>query len=474
MRHAEVDVKRSRGWSRFWILPAAGIAVLVAVLVAGPSISDLRGSTGRLAVGPAAAVAQTPSAALPPGAEGCVDCHVAGRQGRRVPGEPPKFDAAALLASPHAGVACTDCHMDLAGVEMPHPEKLAPVDCGTCHDEIQTQYDESLHGQAGQRGDPLAPTCKSCHGDARSCAARPTPLAQTAVMNIPLLCGTLPPRRLAGPAHALDPAGQHPRELLGVDPRRGAVQEGADRHRGLHELPHRAPRAAAHRSALLDRARTGRQDLHQVPRPDRARAPQGDPRRAVGEAAPHDPGLRRLPLAAQGAQGVLHAGHGRPGLHELPRPRPTSSRPPGWPERRAPRRRGRAGRTRATPGWPASSATPSARRRWSAPARPCAERWTARSATPRWWSSTGQHPRQARRRRAAPTPRSARTATAPTASSGKARHRVADLRRATSRPSAASATARERRRRVRYTGTETGMVETTPSRSTARGCSRAG
>ena len=38
------------------------------------------------------------------------------------------------------------------------------------------------------------------------------------------------------------------------------------------------------------------------------------------EKQPHtDPGLRRLPLAAQGAEGLLHAGHGRPGLPALPR-----------------------------------------------------------------------------------------------------------------------------------------------------------
>jgi len=101
-----------------------------------------------------------------PGSKECLDCHDTGkRTGRREAGVPPAFDAASLRASPHAEVECKSCHADLANVkEFPHPEKLAPVDCGGCHTEEQAQYAASLHGRAKARGDKLAPGCKTCHG----------------------------------------------------------------------------------------------------------------------------------------------------------------------------------------------------------------------------------------------------------------------------------------------------------------------
>src|SRR5512136_1373289 len=40
-----------------------------------------------------------------------------------------------LENSVHKGIECTSCHPDAAVKEFPHPEELAPVDCGFCHDE---------------------------------------------------------------------------------------------------------------------------------------------------------------------------------------------------------------------------------------------------------------------------------------------------------------------------------------------------
>jgi thiosulfate reductase cytochrome b subunit/uncharacterized protein with PIN domain len=126
---------------------------------------------------------------LPPGAETCKDCHDPGKPaGPRQSDVPPNFNAAALLASPHAGVACTDCHADLAGAEFPHPARLKPVDCATCHDDTAREYNESLHGRAAGKGDVEAPTCKTCHGTHD--ILRPSdPASTTSIMNIPALCG---------------------------------------------------------------------------------------------------------------------------------------------------------------------------------------------------------------------------------------------------------------------------------------------
>jgi cytochrome b subunit of formate dehydrogenase/uncharacterized protein with PIN domain len=101
---------------------------------------------------------------------------------------PPPFNAAALAASPHAALECASCHTQLAKKEFPHPEKLARVDCGSCHPDEQTQYEASLHGKAAARGDKLAPGCKDCHGTHN--VLRPSnPRAPTSVMEIPKLCG---------------------------------------------------------------------------------------------------------------------------------------------------------------------------------------------------------------------------------------------------------------------------------------------
>ncbi|MBD3162002.1 MAG: hypothetical protein GF346_06895 [Candidatus Eisenbacteria bacterium] len=125
---------------------------------------------------------------LPPGAEDCALCHEVGRAGPREEGVPPRFDAAALLASPHADLDCTDCHYDLSDGDFPHAETLEPVPCGNCHDEILEIYEESLHGLAAARDDPLAPACKTCHGS-HAILRETNPLSRTNVMNIPALCG---------------------------------------------------------------------------------------------------------------------------------------------------------------------------------------------------------------------------------------------------------------------------------------------
>ena len=128
-----------------------------------------------------------------PGSEPCLGCHETGRSHRQAPAgnRQPPFNEASLRASPHATLECTNCHSDLAGKkenDFPHPEKLQPVDCGTCHADETKQYAESLHGKAAKRGDPLAPRCTDCHGTHN--ILRPSdPGSPTAITQIPFLCG---------------------------------------------------------------------------------------------------------------------------------------------------------------------------------------------------------------------------------------------------------------------------------------------
>ena len=124
-----------------------------------------------------------------PGSENCAMCHPPGRAGGpRGPERPPGFDAAALRASPHASLSCTSCHADLEGKDFPHPAKLQPVSCASCHAAEAQQYAASLHGQARSRGEKLAPRCQDCHG-AHGVLRSRDPRSPTYTVNIPTLCG---------------------------------------------------------------------------------------------------------------------------------------------------------------------------------------------------------------------------------------------------------------------------------------------
>jgi len=144
-------------------------------------------AAGVLATTPLAQEAKQEAKPLP-GSKACLDCHDTGkRTGKREAGVPPPFDAASLRASPHADQECSSCHADL-GKELPHPEKMKPVDCGSCHPDEQEKYTASLHGQAVARGDKLAPSCKDCHGT--HTVKRPSIMGSpTSTIEVPKLCG---------------------------------------------------------------------------------------------------------------------------------------------------------------------------------------------------------------------------------------------------------------------------------------------
>jgi predicted CXXCH cytochrome family protein len=108
----------------------------------------------------------------------CLMCH-----------EEDPIEPASYLASIHGDLDCIFCHQDLMGAELPHDEGLQPVDCSMCHGEAAEIEARSLHGQAAQRGDPMAPTCADCHGT-HDIRAVGDPEARTAVTRIPLMCGS--------------------------------------------------------------------------------------------------------------------------------------------------------------------------------------------------------------------------------------------------------------------------------------------
>ena len=74
--------------------------------------------------------------------------------------EIPKVTDTMLAHSSHSGFACVDCHADVE--EIPHPEQLAPVDCGGCHSDEAAIYTMHGRGTVGKTED--IPGCSDCHG----------------------------------------------------------------------------------------------------------------------------------------------------------------------------------------------------------------------------------------------------------------------------------------------------------------------
>jgi cytochrome c3-like protein len=99
----------------------------------------------------------------PATSEDCVACH--GDAGaRRADGRSIAVDAARVAASIHAPLGCVDCHAE-AGKELPHPDRLAKVACGSCHDDVAGKYHDSIHAWAKEKAGLVgAPSCADCHG----------------------------------------------------------------------------------------------------------------------------------------------------------------------------------------------------------------------------------------------------------------------------------------------------------------------
>lgn len=83
-----------------------------------------------------------------------------------------------------------DCHADLTRTaEFPHPEKLAPAQCASCHAAAVEQYGQGIHAQARlARPGSLAATCTDCHGMHDILPSRDSS-ARTFHLNLPATCG---------------------------------------------------------------------------------------------------------------------------------------------------------------------------------------------------------------------------------------------------------------------------------------------
>ena len=136
-----------------------------------------------------AAAAQPPAAEAPqpPANADCLMCHeddpAVRADGTSIAVKPAVFEQ-----SIHGGLACVDCHQDLAATtEFPHPEKLTKVDCATCHSDAVDKYKISVHAAARERGSGVAAACVDCHG-AHDIKPSSDPQSKTYHLNIAATC----------------------------------------------------------------------------------------------------------------------------------------------------------------------------------------------------------------------------------------------------------------------------------------------
>jgi formate dehydrogenase gamma subunit len=109
----------------------------------------------------------------------CFDCHddnelMIEKQGKEI----------SLYVSPetyqqsaHQDMDCIDCHVDFDPEELPHKEKILPVDCSTCHDQTAEVFHSSKHSSeldcsschqnvhAPEKKKAIAALCGDCHDD---------------------------------------------------------------------------------------------------------------------------------------------------------------------------------------------------------------------------------------------------------------------------------------------------------------------
>ncbi len=116
-----------------------------------------------------AAIMAFSSAGLAQDENVCLVCH--GEEGLTTTAASGKeisiyVDHEQFSGSIHGGLACTDCHLDLADTEElgAHDVPARHVDCSACHTHEAEVFATGIHGQLLSLGDSDVPDCASCHG----------------------------------------------------------------------------------------------------------------------------------------------------------------------------------------------------------------------------------------------------------------------------------------------------------------------
>jgi hypothetical protein len=163
-------------------LVAAAFALWALAFVGSVRVLPRVAAAAQPPAAPAAGAGQAPTDA------DCFACHEDDSAAREN-GTPVVVKPAVLKASSHADIACVDCHADLGTTtDFPHPEKLNPVECSTCHSDEAALFDVSAHARARALGSGVAAGCVDCHGS-HDVKPKSDPESRTHHLTIADTCG---------------------------------------------------------------------------------------------------------------------------------------------------------------------------------------------------------------------------------------------------------------------------------------------
>lgn len=104
----------------------------------------------------------------------CMNCHSMSLVKRMENGEilSVKVNEGEILASAHKDLKCSQCHVGFSTKTHPIRSFKSIADyrakaqemCANCHKKESSEYDESIHAKAVQKGNKEAPDCLNCHG----------------------------------------------------------------------------------------------------------------------------------------------------------------------------------------------------------------------------------------------------------------------------------------------------------------------
>jgi cytochrome b subunit of formate dehydrogenase len=94
-----------------------------------------------------------------------------------------------LRASPHASLSCVSCHVGFSAEDIPHKERITPVQCTSCHtDALRSHKFHASVLEAARAKGTLERECKSCHGT-HEVQSTKTPTSPFHVSNQTQTCG---------------------------------------------------------------------------------------------------------------------------------------------------------------------------------------------------------------------------------------------------------------------------------------------
>lgn len=96
-----------------------------------------------------------------------------------------RVDPMMLSGSVHAKVPCAECHVEAK--TLPHPAKMGPPQCQSCHSSQFEQYSGSVHGKAVAGGSQQAASCHNCHGSHDIISSK-NPQSRTYRLQLPYTC----------------------------------------------------------------------------------------------------------------------------------------------------------------------------------------------------------------------------------------------------------------------------------------------